>query len=199
MDIYDQFWEISENKYKIQQKKWEWVEFLKYISDKNIKNILEIGCYDGGSTFSLCHFAENMITIDEFNPPRFDITPMKAACNYEYIANTSHSIEVFNYVKQKMNSVDLLFIDGDHSYEGSLKDYIMYQELLKDGSYVAFHDIVNSEDHRRAGCGVCKTWTEVRGTEFVEFICDGKGNNNYKSENSELAQWGGIGVRIFRK
>lgn len=195
---FEQLWDISENKYKIQQKKYEWIDFLKFISDKKIENILEIGCYDGGSTYSLCHFAKNMITIDSFNPSRFDTAYMKSVCNYEYIGNSSHNPEVYDYVSKKMPKIDLLFIDGDHSYEGSLKDYEIYKTLLNDTAYVAFHDIVNSRDHRIAGCLVSKTWAQVRGNVFSEFIYDAK-NNKYSSENSEDALWGGIGIKTIIK
>jgi hypothetical protein len=38
-------WEIASNKYKIQQKKQEWMSFLDLIEKENPTNILEIGCY----------------------------------------------------------------------------------------------------------------------------------------------------------
>ena len=42
--------------------------------------------------------------------------------------------------------IDVLFIDGDHTYEGVRSDYVNYRELVRDGGVIAFHDIV--DDHR---------------------------------------------------
>jgi predicted O-methyltransferase YrrM len=50
------------------------------------------------------------------------------------------STEAIDDVKQKAISVDFLFIDGDHSYEGVKKDWDLYSKLLKPGSIVVFHD-----------------------------------------------------------
>ena len=38
--------------------------------------------------------------------------------------------------------VDVLFIDGDHAYDGVKRDYEMYGSLVRDGGVIAFHDIV---------------------------------------------------------
>ena len=40
------------------------------------------------------------------------------------------------------DKVDVLFIDGDHSYEGVKADFMNYRGLVRDGGVVAFHDIV---------------------------------------------------------
>jgi cephalosporin hydroxylase len=40
------------------------------------------------------------------------------------------------------NQLDLLFIDGDHSYEGVKADFENYGPLVRAGGFVAFHDIV---------------------------------------------------------
>lgn len=39
--------------------------------------------------------------------------------------------------------VRLLFIDGDHSYEGSKKDFESWEKHVIPGGYIAFHDIVS--------------------------------------------------------
>jgi predicted O-methyltransferase YrrM len=37
--------------------------------------------------------------------------------------------------------IDLLFIDGDHTYDGVRSDYSMYSPLVRRGGLIAFHDI----------------------------------------------------------
>lgn len=50
------------------------------------------------------------------------------------------SHDVVDQVAGIADSVDLLFIDGDHSYEGVLRDWTEYRRFLKPGSVVVFHD-----------------------------------------------------------
>lgn len=38
--------------------------------------------------------------------------------------------------------VDFLFIDGDHSYDSVLTDWLLYAPLVRSGGWVAFHDAV---------------------------------------------------------
>lgn len=43
-------------------------------------------------------------------------------------------------VASREPQIDLLFIDGDHSYEGVLADWENYGAMLRSGSVVVFHD-----------------------------------------------------------
>ncbi len=77
----------------------------------------------------------------------------------------------------------LLFIDGDHTYEGVKKDFDMYSPLVKKGGIVAFHDIVQVSD---AGVEVARFWNEVKSSyQHREIIEDPQQG------------WGGIGVLYF--
>ena len=51
------------------------------------------------------------------------------------------STEMIGQIKSQVISIDLLFIDGDHSYDGVKADWDTYKELLHVGSTVVFHDI----------------------------------------------------------
>jgi predicted O-methyltransferase YrrM len=50
------------------------------------------------------------------------------------------STAVVDVVKKQTTTLDLLFIDGDHSYEGVKADWDSYREFLGKGSIVVFHD-----------------------------------------------------------
>jgi predicted O-methyltransferase YrrM len=52
---------------------------------------------------------------------------------------------VFVELARTAPAVDLLFLDGDHSYEACLRDWQLYSQLLRPGSLVAFHDIAWAE------------------------------------------------------
>ena len=71
----------------------------------------------------------------------------------EFLANTrrfksrirpvrgwSHDKAVIDEVSAAPDGIDLLFVDGDHSYEGVLKDWEHYSPLLASGAVVAMHD-----------------------------------------------------------
>lgn len=50
------------------------------------------------------------------------------------------STEVVDEVKKVSKYIDLLFIDGDHSYDGCKNDWETYKPMLKRGACVIFHD-----------------------------------------------------------
>ena len=59
-------------------------------------------------------------------------------------------------------SLDLLFIDGDHSYEGVRDDFRGYRGLVAPGGLIAFHDIVEDRGGRLWSGGVPALWQQVK-------------------------------------
>lgn len=182
--IIEQYWDTSFNKYKIQQIKDEWLWLIKHdIFKNNNLNILEIGCYDGGSTYFLSRFAKNMVTIDNNDPCRFSVDDIKHESleNYDYIAGDSHDNRMVQYFKKY--NWDFVFIDGDHSYEGVKADFYNILPFLKKHTPVAFHDIVISDFHHTHGCYVGEFWRDL------------KNENKMKCEEYSIdPNWGGIGL-----
>ena len=54
------------------------------------------------------------------------------------------------------NSIDFLFIDGDHSYEGVKNDFEMYKPLVSKGGIIVLDDIYKKDE------GVPKLWNELK-------------------------------------
>jgi len=52
--------------------------------------------------------------------------------------------------------IDILFIDGDHSYNGVKADYQRYEPFVKDGGLILMHDITYWR------FGVKKLWKEIK-------------------------------------
>jgi predicted O-methyltransferase YrrM len=63
--------------------------------------------------------------------------------------------------------VDLLFIDGDHTYEGVKEDWEMYSPLVRSGGLIVFHDVAgNYEDTQ-----VKRFWDEIKiNHSYKEFM-----------------------------
>lgn len=110
-------------------------------------NYLEIGCYAGGSACLLLQRPNtNVISIDLGKPISSEIVHKnvnmlnKHNNKYEYIEGDSKDLNVFNRVITKHKELDILFIDGDHSYNGVKSDFELYSKLVKDGGYIIFDD-----------------------------------------------------------
>jgi predicted O-methyltransferase YrrM len=59
------------------------------------------------------------------------------------------STEVASILREKAKDVDVLFIDGDHSYDGVRADWETYKGFLAPGSIVIFHDYGWAEGVKR--------------------------------------------------
>jgi predicted O-methyltransferase YrrM len=188
----DELWDCAKTQFKIQQirEEWEWLISKTIGEFKKPGNILEIGCYDGGSSYYLSQFARKMTTIDNNDPCRFDHS--KFPCDYTYIAGDSHHPDQISHLNRaswdhedaEPFSWDFVFIDGDHSYEGVKADFYNVLPFLKKGTPVAFHDIAISHFHHTHGCYVGEFWrdlkNEFKATKFEEY--------------STNPDWAGIGV-----
>ena len=71
----------------------------------------------------------------------------------------SHAADTIEFVVQR-GPYDVVFIDGDHSYEGVKKDWENYGPLSK---LVGFHDIAHDE------CGVPRLWSEIKAAGFQTY------------------------------
>ena len=100
-----------------------------------------------------------------------------------YLERNSHETSTLLELKKKLKNkqIDLLFIDGDHTYEGVKKDFEMYSPLVKKNGIIGFHDIVMTRLH--SDVEVNKFWNEI------------KENYKYKELVEDWNQgWGGIGL-----
>lgn len=93
------------------------------------------------------------------------------------IRANSHSQETLEKVKTILGdkSIDLLFIDGDHRYEGVERDFEMYSPLVKENGILAFHDIVYGPKENIGG--VPEFWQEIRSFYKYKEIVKDKNQN----------------------
>jgi predicted O-methyltransferase YrrM len=179
------YYDFAVNVYPSCQIKSEIVQFLEFAEEYRPKVICEIGTFEGGTNFLLgqsISSVDTIIGVDLFcaNVSLLS-TFSKVGKKHHYIRGSSYSKETVQKVKNALGNktIDLLFIDGDHSYEGVKKDYEMYLPLISKKALVVFHDIV--EDHftrfktQTINCagGVPKFWNEIKlQFLFKEFIAN---------------------------
>jgi|AntRauTorcE11897_2_1112592.scaffolds.fasta_scaffold01629_5 predicted O-methyltransferase YrrM len=110
---------------------------------------LEIGTYKGASSLLMCH-RENtkVVTVDRGKPIPMDLVRdnfnkynPRPENSPTQIIGDSHSSQTFKIVEEETNGeVDILFIDGDHSEKGVIKDFELYSPLIKKGGFIVFDD-----------------------------------------------------------
>lgn len=64
-------------------------------------------------------------------------------------------------VEPPSRSLELLFIDGDHSYEGAKADYERWSSLVRPGGHLLFHDAVDSGGYGNVYPGVAQVVGEI--------------------------------------
>jgi len=115
--------------------------------------ILEIGAKRGGTTVAMAKVARVPIyTIDMWDLTFLetkDTRPRvhKDITNHQYFAGATKGLNVIGIkglsgeiAKVWEKPIGLLFIDGDHSYEGCKADYNGFAKYIIPGGYLVFHD-----------------------------------------------------------
>lgn len=120
-------------------------DIAKTYSDNEQIVYLEIGAYAGGSACLMLQRPKTtVISIDIGNPIHPEVVLQntskfnKHENSYTYILGNSQDPQIINRVSQV--PVDVLFIDGDHSYFGVWADYLNYFKLVKPNGYIVFDD-----------------------------------------------------------
>lgn len=178
------------------QKPTELTLLLEFLREKELNTVVEIGTANGGVFYTLCQLATDNAHLVSIDLPGGEFgggyTPdaikryrkfRKKQQELHFILNDSHLEKTKQMLVDTLKGakLDLLFIDGDHTYEGVKQDWKMYSPLVRKGGIIVFHDIMTHLAAPR--CEVDKFWKQVRrGKTYLEYI-----DNNDPS-------WGGIGV-----
>jgi cephalosporin hydroxylase len=165
------------------QVREEITQFLKLLSQHPPVTILEVGTEKGGTFFLLARVAAPNALLLSLDLPAGDgnsYPPWREPLyrgfareeqHIELVRKDSHDPRTVERVKDLLagRPLDLLFIDGDHSYDGVKKDYEMYSPLVARGGAIAFHDIVDGEEANVGG--VPRLWRELKQTrQHLEFV-----------------------------
>ncbi|CAG0932002.1 hypothetical protein PLCT1_01947 [Planctomycetaceae bacterium] len=150
----------------------ELTKFTRMLKAKPPRTVLEIGTAQGGVFWLLCRMATPDATLVSLDLPpaerhsggeriSIDLQSMKMPGQTIHVVHgNSHEPSSAERVRALLGDqpLDLLFIDGDHTYEGVRQDYEMYGPMVRSGGMVAFHDIVHTH---WPGCQVDRFWGEL--------------------------------------
>lgn len=156
-------------------------------------NFLEIGTFYGGMFYILANLCEsngkfisidlpamNAITEEQVEARNKQLYPL--GTGIDLFRLSSHDPVALEEVETALDGdkLDILFLDGDHSYPGVVLDYETFKPFVREGGLIIFHDIIDSENHRSQNCMVSQFWNELEGNK-VSFKKTGE-------------TWGGIGI-----
>jgi cephalosporin hydroxylase len=139
-------------------------KYLMLLKDKGIKSYMEIGCRWGGTFVLSCEYLSKFNKIEKAIAIDLIESPVKEYCdsisNYSFKQINSQTSEFNNYIKEN-GYFDIIFIDGDHSYQGVKNDYLAVKDA---GRIFVFHDIDSA-----IVPGVGQFWRELKTAENSTF------------------------------
>jgi cephalosporin hydroxylase len=164
----------------------EILAFVDFVNQRKPNVVGEIGLKNGGNTLLFLRAlptVQTMISLDlQVNNEGRIRSLARPGQRFVCIEGDTHTPKVRQKLERTLRGqrFDILFIDGDHSYEGVKQDHTQYESLVRDGGLIAFHDIV--PDHRGTqgsdcvgNCyagGVHRYWAEIKDQyahwQFVE-------------------------------
>jgi predicted O-methyltransferase YrrM len=169
------------------QKRAEIAALLRLIQGLRPGILLEIGSQGGGNLrlFSQVASPTARIASVDIKFTRREIfgyqSLVKPTQRLTCLGADSHAARTHHSITEWLrgDSLDFLFIDGDHSYGGVAKDFEMYSPLVREGGIIAFHDIIPDHTTRFAkkteayAGGVHRLWEQLKlryaaHQEFVE-------------------------------
>jgi precorrin-6B methylase 2 len=151
---------VAFSRFGAQQNKWEYEKFFERLLElEKTDSVLEIGAKYGASSYGFCNIFNKVVSIDISKENTINDIENKFD-NYTFILGDSHSSDTKNKLKEM--KFDVVFIDGDHSYDAVKQDYLDYKEFCKDEGIIVFHDIKHTTWTDSVGIQVPVLWKEIK-------------------------------------
>lgn len=167
------------------QLKSEIIGFVEFARASSPVNVCEIGTAQGGTSFMLSQSipsVEWMLGIDLFVRNQASLRYFSRPGQELHFRNrSSYDPATVEMTRRLLGTrkLDLLFIDGDHAYDGVKEDFLLFKSFVREGGIIAFHDIVPdyktrlNRDTGRWASDVPKFWERIKSSyEHHEFIDD---------------------------
>ena len=204
----------------------EFGAFLQFVHDLQPRTVVEIGTNTGASIWALgqiCKPDTLLITVDisdaslvrgpfrdhirtptrvwRLGRPVMRLVLTQDGRTYHRLVGNSQSMVIRELVEAIMQihgreTIDALFIDGDHTYEGVQRDFEIYTPLVRKGGLVALHDIVENDWVKTKNCFVFRLWNDLKSDPGWETA-------SLKDESDTIyydnPAWKQMGIAILRK
>lgn len=154
----------------LQQNPEEFAALAMLLADRHPGgHYLEIGSASGGAGLFLSKQAgfHRFLSIDDGKHPRASSQRehfAKLGNKFEQFIGDSHSAAAREWLDGPP-FLDVVFIDGDHSYEGVTADIALVMAYLRPGASIILHDIVACE-------GVKRAWAELLKRPGVRIVAE---------------------------
>ena len=136
---------------------------LRDLLNKDEATYTEIGTFNGGSICLMLQnpLKSNIISIDPFHLDKTNISIVennikkfnKFGYNVNLTKKFSNDMDHIKELNQTNFKTDILFIDGDHSYDAVISDFKNFNEFIDINGFIVFddyHDSEHSPDVKRA-------------------------------------------------
>lgn len=190
------------------QNKVELTEFLNFVRVIRPKIVVEIGTAHGGSLYGLAQVSDRtalVISVDLPGGPNgggqsfFDREMFASFVSVDqrirFVPANSLSSLTRRTVERILDGqkIDLLFIDGDHSYGTVRSDFQLYGELVSVDGFIAVHDISLFPERWGMGNEVGVFWRELASTFPTRMIVASGLTHDIVEHASTDYPWG-IGI-----
>ena len=124
-----------------------------FSSEKEVLYV-EIGCYAGGSACLMLQRPNTKVISIDLGKPisqsvvKNNVKKLNIHENYfDYIEGSSQDEKTIQNLKSLIldKKIDILFIDGDHSYTGVQEDFKKYKDFVNSGGFIVFDDYNDSK------------------------------------------------------
>lgn len=156
---------LAVNRARAAQHPGELAQMAEHLRGRPLGRVLEIGVYKGGTFWFWRQLgARTIVGIDigivcagcDWRRAHDDCPYDRIAENGILLEGDSRSLTVKRQAQRLLGGpVDLLHIDGDHSYETARSDYELYAPLVRSGGTIIVHDVVSYDDVARMWADCC--------------------------------------------
>lgn len=159
----------------------------------NAQKVLEVGVRFGNSTISFLHaMKETGGVLYSVDKDQCDVAVERVrkrgldSCWYFTVQDSNE------YAKSWKGSLDLLFIDGDHTFYGAAADFRNFSKYVRNGGIILLHDsYCSSKTVVKGNIGVHKLVESIARGEFVGL--------GYANDFEVVTLPYGYGMTIVRK